>query len=161
MLKTALKMLTGAVLFGMIGAAGATVGIPPIANGFAPVDGTWLNGVAGGQNFSYQYGLTAAGTNQATAAVVPSGIYLVEVDTSGSGGATGIALPECYQGTVLTVLNNTAYTIDVYPNAANNGTTNAQDVIITAGSAGTTSTSMTLYTGKTFSCAKNGTWLGK
>lgn len=160
MLKKLLGALVAAVL--SLSPALATVGQSPLPGiGPALQDGTWLNGLSGGQNFSYQYGLTAAGTNQATAAQVPSGAYLVQVDTAGSGGATGIALPFCYQGTQIAVTNNTAYTIDVYPNVFNNPIVAAQDLIETAGSAGTTSTTMTEYTQKIFSCAKNGLWFGK
>lgn len=146
------------------GLAFAVTGQPPLTgSGNTLPDSNWLNGLAGGQNFTYQSGLAAVGTNQATALQLGSGIYLFEVDTAGSGGATGVALPSCVAGTVLNILNNTAYTFDVYPSIANNSAlaTPAQDVIVVAGSAGTTSTSQTTYTGKTYSCAKTGTWLAK
>ena len=156
--------MMGAVIFSAVGAAFAVTGQPPLT-GIGPnmPDGVWLNGVAAGLNFTYQSGLTAVGSTQATALQLGSGIYLFEVDTSGSGGATGIALPECVAGAVVNLLNNTAYTIDVYPAVANNSAlaTPAQDVIVVAGSAGTTSTSQTLYSGKTYTCAKTGTWLAK
>jgi hypothetical protein len=139
-------------------------GIPPLpSNGPGLVDGTWLNGLAGGQNFTYQSGLTALGSTQATATQLPAGVYLMEVDTAGSGGATGVALPTCVQGTVVYLLNYTAYTIDVYPAIANNQLLSpaAQDVISSAGSIGTTSTTETTYTTKTYVCAKTGIWAAK
>ncbi len=138
----------------------AAVGIPPI-NGPALVDGAWLNGLAGGLNNVYASGISAVGTTQTTATALPSGALLIEVDTSTSAGTSGVNLPFCLAGTELNLLNNTAYTITVYPAVANNPVTAAQDTIITAGSAGTTSASQTLYSGKVYTCAKNGVWLGK
>ena len=138
--------------------AGAVTGQAPVI-GPALQDGTWLNGLAGGQNFSYQYGLTAVGTNQATALALTPGYYIYEVDTSGSGGATGVALPPCLQGVSLILSDNTAYTIDVYPAVLNNPVTAAQDVI-NVGSAAT-STTITTYASKIFACAKNGVWTVK
>ena len=154
MLKTVRDMLIGAFCCAAVASAFAVVGTPPIpSTGFGAVDGTWLNGLAGGSNFAYQYGFTAVGTNQATALQLPANIYLLEVDTAGSGGATGVALPPCLQGTQIRVLDNTAYTIDVYPSATNNPITAAQDTINNS-----TSTTITTYASKTFSCGKNGVW---
>jgi hypothetical protein len=162
MLKNLANMIAGAIIFAGIAAALASTGTPPLPGiGFALQDGQWLLGLAGGSNFSSQSGITAAGTNQATATQLAANIYFQEVDTAGSGGATGVALPSCLAGSEVKVLNNTAYTFDVYPNVANNPITATQDVIVTAGSAGTTSTSQTTYTGKTYTCFKNGVWLGK
>lgn len=154
MLKTISGFMLGALIAGAISAALA-VGQVPLP-GFAAIDGTWLLGLANGVNYSYQFGLTAVGTNQATALQLPSGIYLMEVDTAGSGGATGVALPPCLQGTQTFLNNNTAFTIDVYPAVANNPITAAQDTINN-----TTSTTITTYAVKTFSCAKNGVWSAK
>jgi hypothetical protein len=157
MLKTIRDMLLGAIVCASIGAAMAVVGTPPTpATGPGLVDGTWLNGLASGQNYSYQYAFTAVGTTQATALQLPAGIALLEVDTAGSGGATGVALPPCFQGAQITLNDNTAYTIDVYPAIANNSITAAQDTINN-----TTSTTITTYAAKTFSCAKNGVWSAK
>ncbi len=144
-----------AMMLGSSVALAANVGIQP-NNGFGSVDGTWLNGLAGGSNYSYQYGITAIGTNQATAAQLPANIYLLEVDTAGSGGATGVALPPCLQGTQIFLNDNTAYTIDVYPAVANNPVTAAQDTINNS-----TSTTITTYAVKVFSCGKNGVWSAK
>ena len=155
MRKLALSVLLSAAL---ANPAAALVGQPP-GTGFGLPDGAWLNGLANGQNFTYISGLTAVGTNQATALALTPGYYMYEVDTSGSGGATGVALPPCIQGTSLWLSNNTAYTIDVYPAVANNPITAAQDVI-NVGSAAT-STTITTYASKVFACAKNGVWTVK
>jgi len=159
MLKTIRDMLIGVIVAGAAAAAVsyASVGIAPLSGGtFATIDQTWALGVAGGQNFSYQYGLTAVGTNQATSLQLPAGVFLLEVDTAGSGGATGIALPTCLAGTQVVVNDNTAYTVDVYPSIVNNPITAAQDTINNS-----TSTTITTYAAKTFSCAKNGVWSAK
>ena len=155
MLKTITAFIFGALIAAAVGSAYAVVGVQPL-NGFGSPDGTWLNGVAAGSNYTYQYGITAVGTNQATAVQLPSGYYLLQVDTAGTGGATGVALPSCLQGTQIFLNDNTAYTIDVYPAVANNPVTLAQDTINN-----TTSTTITTYAVKVFSCAKNGVWSAK
>ena len=138
----------------------ATYGTPPTpSTGPGLVDGTWLNALAGGANLQVINGITAAGTNQATATVLPNGYWLYEVDTSGSGGATGVALVPCLTGDILVLNNNTAYTIDVYPAIINNPVTAAQDVIDVGSQA--TSTTITTYASKLFACAKNGVWTVK
>ena len=152
------SVLASALAFAPVGAAFAATGTPP-GTGPALQDGIWLNGLAGGQNFSYVYGLTAVGTSQATALSLTPGFYMYEVDTAGSGGATGVALPPCLQGVSLILSDNTAYTIDVYPAIANNPVTAAQDVI-NVGSAAT-STTITTYASKIFACVKNGVWSTK
>jgi hypothetical protein len=157
MFKGLVAYLLGVLTAASIGTALAVSGVAPTINGgFVQPDASWLYGLAGGQNFSYQYGITAAGTNQATSTQLAAGVYLLEVDTAGSGGATGVALPPCFQGTQLVVNDNTAYTIDVYPSIVNNSITAAQDTINNL-----TSTTITTYAAKTFSCAKNGVWSAK
>ncbi len=152
----------GAVIFSAVGAAFAVTGNPPLPyiENTLP-DATWLNGLAGGQNFSYQSGIVAKGSaTQATATQLAAGIFMQEVDTSTSSTGLGVALPICVQGAAINLFNNTANTIDVYPSVANNQLLSpaAQDVIVSGGSAGTTSTTITEYTGKLFTCAVNGTW---
>jgi hypothetical protein len=122
-------------------------------------DGQWLQGLANGNNFSFQSGITAAGTNQTTATVLNPNFFMMEVDTSGSGGATGVALPSCVAPDFMVLNNNTAYTIVVYPAVANNPITLAQDVIDVGSQA--TSTTITTYASKIFACAKNGVWTVK
>ena len=136
----------------------ATTGEPP-QMGYELPQGKWLLGIVGGVNWSYKYGLVAAGTTQATSTQLPAGIFLLEVDTSTASTGLGVALPPCMQGTSVVLGNNTANTITVYPSIANNKVTAAQDVI-NVGSAAT-STTITTFAATTFWCAKNGVWLTK
>lgn len=129
-------------------------GTPP-GTGPQLVDGTWLNGIAGGTNSSYQSGLTATGSSsQATALQLTSGYTIVEVDTVGAN--TGVALPAAFAGTEISVYNNGASTLTIYPQIANNPITAAQDTINNS-----TSTTATTHTGLYFFCAKNGVWCAK
>src|SRR5215470_12106343 len=96
--RTVANIAIGALVAAAISAAIAATGQPPTpSTGPGLVDGTWLNGLAGGQNMSFQSGITASGTNQATSFQLPAGIYMFETDTVASG--TGVALPECVAGT--------------------------------------------------------------
>jgi hypothetical protein len=148
-----------ALSLALVSPAGAVTGTPPII-GPALQDGTWLNGLAGGQNFSYIYGITAAGvSSQAASTALTPGYFLYEVDTSLAAGSSGVTLPPCLQGVAFVLNNNTAYTVLVYPNVANNPVTAAQDVIDVGSQA--TSTSITTYASKIFACAKNGVWTVK
>lgn len=130
------------------------IGISPPPQGFVVVDAAWLNALAAGQNASYVSGLTAAGTNQATALQLAPGNTLVEIDTVASG--TGVALPPAVQGTELSLYNNGANTLDVYPAIANNALTGSQDTINNG-----TSTTVATHTSMYFFCAKNGIWAAK
>lgn len=155
MLKTIRDMILGAIVAGSVTAALAVVGNPPV-NGFQTPDGAWLQGVVNGQNYSYQYGISAAGTTQATATQLPAGIYLMEVDTAAS--STGVALPPCFQGVQSFLYNNGAQTLTVYPAVANNPITAAQDTI----NNGTTlSGGIASHAAALFFCAKNGVWAAK
>lgn len=151
MLKKIIAAIAVAASLGM-GAAHAVTGNPPTpATGPGLVDGSWLNGLAGGQNQTFQSGISAAGTNQATATQLPAGIALISVDTVAS--STGVALPPCIPGTELSVYNNGAQTLTFYPTVANNPATGAQDTINNA-----TSTTTTTHTSKYFYCPKSGVW---
>ena len=148
-----------AVIAALLGttAAFAVTGQSPIpSNGPGLVDGTWLNGLAGGLNNLYQYGLTATGSTQAGAAQMPSGYSLLEVDSSTASTGIGVALPFCYQGTSLSIYDNTGNNLTAYPNVTNNPQTAAQDTINN-----TTSVTITAHTPEYFSCAKNGIWSAK
>jgi hypothetical protein len=150
-------LATFAAVFAAGSIAWAAVGIPPIpSNGPGMVDGTWLNGVVGGLNYSYQSGFTAAGTTQATSLQLPSGIYLMEVDTAAA--STGVALPPCIQGTHFFIYNNGAQTLTIYPSIVNNPITAAQDTINNGTSL---SGGLATHTPETFFCAKNGVWAAK
>lgn len=131
----------------------AVTGTPP-GTGPALPDGAWLNGLANGQNFGYQYGITAAGTTQATATLLPTGSLMLEVDTTAA--STGVALQTCFQGVSNWLYNNGASTLTVYPNPTNNSVTAAQDTINN-----TTSVSVSSHTAEIFFCAKNGVWAAK
>jgi hypothetical protein len=152
MIKTTLNMLAGALIAAAVTAALAVTGQVPV-NGFQTPDGTWLNGVAAGLNFTYQSGFTAAGTTQATALQLPSGIYLMEVDTTAA--STGVAVPPCLAGTALSIYNNGAQTLTIYPAIANNPVTAAQDTINNGTSL---SGGLASHVPVHFNCAKNGNW---
>lgn len=154
MLKSIRDMLVGAFVASLVTAAVAA-GIVPVP-GFQVPDGSWLLGLAGGLNNTYQSGITAAGTTQATATQLPSGIALIEVDTAAA--STGVNLPPCYPGTEFSVYNNGAQTLTVYPAVANNPVTAAQDTI----NNGTTlSGGIGSHALQVFSCAKAGVWASK
>ena len=124
------KKLAGLLLGAMVCAAAsgalAATGVAP-QNGFGTVDGTYINGLAAGENATYVYGLTATGSNQAGALQLAPGNTLIELDTVAS--STGVALPAAIQGTEISLYNNGANTLTVYPSIANNGATGAQDTI--------------------------------
>src|ERR1700721_3682606 len=107
MIKTILNMLAGALLIVGVGAAYAVTGVAP-HDGFQVIDGLWLKGLAGGQNYTYASGITAAGSTQTTATVLPTNIFIIEIDTVAS--STGVNLPTCVPGTQMQIYNNGAHT---------------------------------------------------
>lgn len=125
------------------------IGFVP-GNGFQMVDGNWLNGLAGGHNLLFQNGLTAVGTNQATSLQLADRISFLEIDTSSA--STGAALPLALAGVTITVINNTANNITIYPSIANNAAGN-QDTINN-----TTSYTLNAHTAQGFTCGKTGVW---
>lgn len=158
MLKTIRDMLAGSMLtfaaaFGLH-AALAVTGTPPQGS-FALQDGVWLNGVANGVNFSFVNGLTAAGTNRATALQLSGTVMLQEVDTTAS--STGVALPQCLASSLIFLGNTGANTLSVYGNATVNPVTAANDTI--NGTAGSTAYTLSSNTNAIFWCSKNGQWL--
>ncbi len=145
----------GAILVLLLIGAGLRVyaqnaGVTPDP-GFRLIDGTWLNGLAGGVNRTSQSGITAAGTTQATATALAGQKQLISVDTVAA--STGVNLPSCFAGTLIMLYNNGANTLTVYPAVANNSVTAAQDTINNG-----TSTTQTTHTSKIYFCAKNGVW---
>lgn len=150
MFKTILNMLAGALIVAGISAAYAVTGIAP-HDGFQSIDGLWLKGIAGGQNYTYQYNISAAGTTQATATVLPTNIFLIEVDTVASG--TGVNLPTCIPGTQMQIYNNGANSLTIFPAVANNPATGAQDTINNA-----TSIALASHAAISPACAKAGVW---
>ena len=155
MLKTILNMLAGALIAASVGTAYAVIGTAP-TDGPQLVDGTWLQGLAGGHNRIYQYGFTAVGTTQATALQLPTRVALMEVDTTTA--STGVALPPALKGVTTSLYNNGASTLTVYPSIQNNPVTAAQDTINNS-----TTWSGGLATHVLLSCiaAKDGVWACK
>lgn len=115
------------------------------------IDGDFVNGIAAGRNATNADNLTAAGTTQATAAVVPPNNKLVRVGTTAA--STGIALPSALKGTEIKIYNGGANTLTVYPAVANNPVTAAQDTIN-----GSTSITAATVTSLSFFCPKDGVW---
>jgi hypothetical protein len=158
MFKTAFNMLVGALIAAAVSTAFAIVGTPPPAgSGPGLVDGVWLNGLAGGLNETYQAGVSAAGTTQATATQLPASIALIQIDTVPA--SSGVNLPPAFAGTEIQVFNSTATTIKFYPPVANNPITAAQDTI--NGAASLSVTGVAGGTVSAFMCAKNGVWAAK
>lgn len=154
MLKTISRVAIGLVIAASIGSAFATNRGQKPTTGFQAPDGDWLQGVADGVNWNYQYNITAAGTNQATATQLPANKPLVELDTVSSG--TGATLPTALQGTTIYLYNNGASNAVIYPAVANNPATSAQDTINN-----TTSVTVNAHTAEMFFCVKTGVWAAK
>jgi hypothetical protein len=110
MIKTMLNMFVGALVAASVGLALAVTGQPPV-QGFQTPDGTWLLGLAGGQNYAYQYGITAhAGGGQTACQNLTPGFAMYQVDTVVTN-ADSICLPFAIAGTDLNLRNNTAQTL--------------------------------------------------
>ena len=154
-MRNGLKYLLAAFMAAIcIPVAIAAVGVPPNPQGYVMPDAAWLNGIANGVNSSYQSGITASGTTQAGAFQLPSNITLIEVDTTPA--SSGVALPPALSGVEISIYNNGANTLTVYPSIANNPVTNAQDTINNA-----SSTTITSHSSLYLFCAKNGVWAAK
>lgn len=153
MLKTIRRFLCVMFVAAAPPIAIAGVGQTP-APGYVLPDGNWLLGLSEGVNNTYQYGISAAGSTQAGATQLPSQKTLVEVDTVASGA--GVALPSCLVGTEISLYNNGANTLTVYPTVSNNPVTGAQDTINNS-----TSLSLSSHAPEYFFCANNGNWAAK
>lgn len=142
------------VLLGFI--AHAAIGTPP-GTGPALIDGVWLNGLAGGTNYTYQSGITAhAGGTQAAAFQLAAGINMFEVDTVASANDS-VALPQCVAGSKLWLRNASASNnMAVYGSPTVNSLTAANDTI--NGTAGSSAYTINSQTNGVFFCAKNGAW---
>lgn len=157
MIKTILNMLVGALICAAMSTAFALVGTPPLNNmGFGMVDANWLNGLAGGQNFTFQSGITAhAGGGQAACLQLQPSIAFYSVDTVATSGDS-VCLPFAAAGANIQVANNSATTLNIFGQAANNPLTGAADTInATAGSSAyqpTTTQNVECF------AAKNGAW---
>lgn len=143
-------LLPLAAVLALSGMAYAAQGTKP-QQGYELMEGRYILGIAGGVNYSYQSGIAAAGTTQATSTPIAANIRLIEVDTAVTGA--GISLPPAIAGTAVSIYNNGAGTMTVYPAIANNPTTGAQDTIDN-----TTSTTIGTHAHGFFFAAKNGNW---
>lgn len=151
--------ISGNRIFGggiLIGSASAQpVGNVP-NNGFNTTDGTWLNGLANGQNLTFVSGLTAtAGGTQAAGLALPPSATLIQVDTVATSGDS-VVLPQCLASRVLTIINAGAGTLYVYGKVAVNPITGVADTI--NGTSGSTAYQMATLIVSQFICAKNGAW---
>lgn len=159
MFKTLMTMLAGAIVFA-IGAAFAASGTAPLFNtGYQLIDGQWLLGIAGGTNYTYQYGIVAhAGGGQASCTVLPPGVAMLSIDTVATSGDS-ICLPFATQGTDINFANNSSTTLGVYGQAANNPATGAADTINNvAGSTNYGSANVTTQKNVECFAPKNGQW---
>ena len=120
------------------------------------IDAQWLLGLSGGNNQTFVNGLTATGTNAATALPVPSNVQNVAFASVPSG--TGAVLPPAIPGTRIVIYNHdAANTLTVYADTANNPLTGSADHISTGSGL---VTSATVAHGIAFSvtCAAPGIW---
>jgi hypothetical protein len=155
MFKTICGFVLGAIVAASIGAVMAATGQTPVP-GFQTPDGTWLLGIAGGQNFTYQYGITAhAGGTQAACTNLVPGIYLYEVDTVATTGDS-VCLPFAIAGTNFSLRNAGTGTLDIYGQPNNNLATGAADTI--NGTAGSSAYTITNNTNVECFAAKSGVW---
>jgi len=159
MFKTILNMLAGVLIAGSVSLAIAATGFAPVP-GYQTPDGTWLLGLAGGQNWTYQNSITAhAGGGQTSCLSLTPGIYLYEVDTVASANDS-VCLPFAQQGANFSIRNGaSSNALAIYGQANNNLLTAAADTI--NGTAGSTEyPSGGLSAGSSVECfaAKNGVW---
>ena len=157
MIKTILNMLVGALIAAAVSTAFAVIGTPPIpSNGFGMVDGAWLNGLAGGSNMTFQSGIVAhAGGGQTACFQLQPGIAFYSVDTVATN-ADSVCLPFAQAGMDIQVANNSAATLNVYGQSANNPITAAADTL--NGVAGSTAIAPTTQQSIECFSAKNGAW---
>ena len=157
MRKTIASMIGGAILAGAIATAYATIGQPPLpATGPGLVDGTWLNGLAGGANVLGVFGVTSTGVTSATASQLSQGFRLYQVDTAPTSNG-GVNLPLCAAGLDVTVINNSSNTLLVWPSLLVNSLTSTQDTLDGVNSAGG-AINILVTSAAEFYCAKNGKW---
>jgi hypothetical protein len=156
MLKTIFNMLAGALIAAFVSAALAVTGQPPV-NGFQTPDGTWLLGLANGQNFSYQSGITAhAGGGQSACLSLTPGIYLYSVDTVASGNDS-VCIPFAQAGMNFQVRNGAASnSMNIFAQSGTNLATATTDQI----NGSSNSSSYAVAAGSSAECfaAKNGQW---
>lgn len=124
-------------------------GIPaPFTPGLALQDGSGLNAALAYDRTSWASGLTATGTNQATALVLANNLN--EFDTVASG--TGAALPPAVLGGYCYIFNYGANPLAIYGNPTTNDTIDG-----VAAATGTTLTAA--HRGVQLFCVKPGAWI--
>jgi hypothetical protein len=151
MFKTILNFIAGALIASAVGYGMAVTGTPP-GTGPQLVDGAWLNGLAAGNNFTFQSGITAAGTTAATGTLLNTSVALFEIDTVAA--STGVTLPFAVASDFFMIRNAGAQNLTVYANPGTNPATGTTDTIN-----GTTSITINTSGQKSAFCfvAKTGT----
>lgn len=120
------------------------------------VDSHWLLGLSGGNNQTYQYGLTATGTSAANALPVPPNVQNVAFASVPSG--TGALLPFATPGTRIVIYNHdAANSLTVYSQTANNPLTGSADHISSGAGLGTSAT-LAHGLATSYTCAAPGIW---
>lgn len=155
MLKTIRDMLIGALVIGLASAGIAAVGTPP-GTGFQLIDGAWLNGMAGGSNYTYQAGITAKASGlQSTCVNLSPNIYLLQADTVATTGDS-VCLPFAIAGQNFSLRNNGAQTLGIYAQPGTNLQTATTDTINNTSN----TTEYTLSAQNSVECfvAKNGSY---
>ena len=156
MLKTTLNFLAGALVAAAVGAVFAATGTPP-GTGPQLIDGAWLNGLAGGQNYTFQAGITAhSGGTQAACLNLTPGTWMYEVDTVGAAGDS-ICLPFAVAGNTLVISNAaTTNSMNIFAQPGTNALTGTTDTINNVANA----TAYALTAANNVDCfvAKNGLW---
>lgn len=156
MFKTICGFVLGAIVAASIGAVMAATGQTPVP-GFQTPDGTWLLGLSGGQNFTYQSGITAhSGGGQTSCLVLTPGIYLYEVDTVAAGNDS-ICLPFAQAGVNFSIRNAAASnSMNIFAQSGTNLATATTDQI----NGSSNSSSYAVAAGSSAECfaAKSGQW---
>lgn len=121
---------------------------PPQGSGPQLIDGTWLNGLAGGLNNSFINGVVAhAGDTKAAAFQIPAACKIVWVETVTTTGDS-VLLPAAQTRNMLMVYNGGAQSLNLYGRGTDtiNGVATATAYTLTAGQSAI------------FFCGKTGQW---
>lgn len=135
---------------------------PQVGRGKSLPDFMWLLGLAGGDNFEAQSGITAfAGGGQANAVLLggpsPQGVpaALVNVDTVATAGDS-VALPFAVKGRMMLIRNAGANSMNMFAQSGTNRATGAQDSI--NGGANGAAVAVAANKSTIVFCAKDGVW---
>jgi hypothetical protein len=121
----------------------------PFDEGFRLLGGYSVDNAIATGLFSWSSGLTATGTNQATALALPQGVPLLEVAVAAA--STGVMLPPAVLGAQIFLFNDGANPIQVYGNSVSGDTID--------GVAGATGVPMTNAKRAIFFCFAPGKWV--